>query len=140
MAATANSDDDLITGINVTPLVDITLVLLVVLMITAGYIVSKSIPVDLPAGQTGEASTTTLAVSIDRTGAIYLDAVPVDDAQLRAQIRRAAVSGEPRAVIAADGAATHARVVHVLDLLRQERVTKFAINVQPADLADARRK
>ena len=136
MAAASTNDDELITGINVTPLVDITLVLLVVLMITAGYVVSKTIPVDLPAGQTGEANTTTLAISIDKSGAMYLDAQPIDDATLRVRVRAAATAGaDPRAVIAADGGTSHKNVVHVMDLLRQEHVTKFAINVQPDELA-----
>ena len=45
MAASTQSDDEMITGINVTPLVDITLVLLVILMVTASYVVSRAIPV-----------------------------------------------------------------------------------------------
>jgi len=44
MAASASTDDDMISGINVTPLVDITLVLLVILMVTASYVASKAIP------------------------------------------------------------------------------------------------
>src|SRR6185369_6415943 len=50
MACGANGgdDDEMITAINVTPLVDVVLVLLIILMVTASYIVSKSIPMDLP--------------------------------------------------------------------------------------------
>ena len=139
MATAANNDDDMITGINVTPLVDITLVLLVILMVTASYVVSKAIPVELPKGATAEtnaATPTTLTVSIDREGALFLDAVAIDDAALRARIHAArAADPETRAVIAADGRVTHAHVVHVIDLLRREDVTKFAINVDPEDLA-----
>ena len=39
-----------------------------------------------------------------------------------------------RAVIAADGRTSHANVVHVIDLLRREEVTKFAINIDPEDV------
>ena len=42
-----------------------------------------------------------------------------------------AVLSGARAVIAADGASRHERVVKVIDLLRRAQVTKFAINVQP---------
>jgi len=139
MATAAHNDDDMITGINVTPLVDITLVLLVILMVTASYVVSKAIPVELPKGATAETSAatpTTLTVSIDREGALFLDAVAIDDVALRARIHAArAADPETRAVIAADGRVTHAHVVHVIDLLRREDVTKFAINVDPEDLA-----
>jgi biopolymer transport protein ExbD len=139
MATAAQNDDDMITGINVTPLVDITLVLLVILMVTASYVVSKAIPVELPKGATAEANAatpTTLTVSIDRDGALFLDAVAIDDAALRARIHAARASDpETRAVIAADGRVPHAKVIHVIDLLRKEDVTKFAINVDPEDLA-----
>jgi len=42
---------------------------------------------------------------------------------------------ETRAVIAADGRTNHSSVIHVIDLLRRENVTKFAINVDPEDVA-----
>jgi biopolymer transport protein ExbD len=128
-------DEEIITAINVTPLVDVVLVLLIILMVTATAIVSKTIPMELPEAATGEATPTTIAVSIDREGALFLDAQPVTDDELRRQIRAARERDEElRAVIAADGAINHARVVRVIDLLRQERVTKFAINVRPSDL------
>ena len=136
MAATTQDSDDMIVAINVTPLVDITLVLLVILMVTASYVASKSIPLDLPKGATAETTPVTLSVSIDKDGKTYLDAAPVDDAGLRAKVKAArAADPETRAVIAADGRAAHAKVVHVMDLLRREEVTKFAINVEPEDLA-----
>ena len=117
MAAAASNDDDIITGINVTPLVDITLVLLVILMVTASYVVSKAIPMELPKGATGESTPTTLSVSIDKDGKTFLDAEPVAEPALRDRVK-----------------AAHANVVRVIDLLRQENVTKFAINVDPDDL------
>jgi biopolymer transport protein ExbD len=135
MAAAASSDDEMITGINVTPLVDITLVLLVILMVTASYVASRAIPVDLPKGATGESTPTTLTVSLDREGKVFLDAEPIDEAGLRARVKSAhEADADTRAVIAADGRTSHAQVIHVIDLLRQENVTKFAINVDPADV------
>jgi biopolymer transport protein ExbD len=139
MATSTHHDDDIITGINVTPLVDITLVLLVILMVTASYVVAKTIPMELPHGATGETTPTTLTVSIDREGKTYLDAQLIDEPALRQRIKAAhAADPETRAVIAADGRTTHANVVHVIDLLRREDVTKFAINVEPEDLAGPR--
>lgn len=135
MAASASNDDEMITGINVTPLVDITLVLLVILMVTASYVASKAIPMELPRGATGEATPTTLSVSIDREGKTYLDATAIEEPALRQRIKAAHTADpEVRAVIAADGRTSHANVVHVIDLLRREEVTKFAINIDPEDL------
>src|SRR5512136_2660360 len=111
MASAALSDDDIITGINVTPLVDVTLVLLVILMVTASYVASKSIPMELPHSATSESTPTTLTVSIDKQGKTYLDAEAVDELQLQQRIR-AAHQADPdtRAVIAADGRVNHAQV------------------------------
>jgi|SRR3954470_20048251 biopolymer transport protein ExbD len=133
MASQSNdSSDEMISGINITPLVDVVLVLLVVLMVTASYLASHSIPVDLPKGATGEAMNTTLGVSVTRDGLTFLDGQRVDDREFRQRVRTAhEADREVRAVIAADGSAAHRNVVHVIDLLRQERVTRFALNVDP---------
>ena len=132
MAAQASADDDMITGINVTPLVDITLVLLVIMMVTASYIASKTIPMELPKSASGEATPAVLAVSVTPSGDLYLDAVPIAEADLRKRISIARTGNrELQAIIAADGRTAHSKVVHVVDVLRQEQVTKFAINVAP---------
>lgn len=133
-------DDDIITDINVTPLVDVVLVLLIILMVTATAIVSKTIPMELPTAATPEAvptTPTTFAISIDADGELYLDREPISHEALRVRVREArADDPEVRAIIAADGRIQHANVVRVIDLLRQERVTKFAINVRPGDLEE----
>ncbi len=140
-ASQQNGEDDLITAINVTPLVDVVLVLLIILMVTASYIVSKSIPMDLPSGNSGEATPRTLTVSIDRNRVIYLDAEVIQIDALRTRVRTFASTqgAEARAVIAADATVPHGDVVRVMDLLRHpcaaneqcRGVTKFAINIQP---------
>jgi biopolymer transport protein TolR len=136
MANGADPEDGAITGINVTPLVDVVLVLLIVLMVTAGYIVSQTIPVDLPKGATGESTSITLAITVDQQGRTFLDGQLVARDALRTRIRQAhARDRETRAVIAADGSTRHREVVAVIDLLRQEGVSRFAINVQPDELS-----
>jgi biopolymer transport protein ExbD len=122
----------MITGINVTPLVDVVLVLLVVLMVTASYIVAHAIPMDLPAAATGEDSSATLAVAIQRTGALYLDGTPTTLAAIEAAARHAPAA---KATIAADAATPHRDVVQVIDALRRGGLTHFALDVDPALLA-----
>lgn len=132
MAAQTSDADEMISGINITPLVDVVLVLLVVLMVTSSYLASQGIPIDLPKGATGESTSSVLSVSVTREGALFLDGKPVADQQFRARVHDAYTKNhELRAVIAADGGAAHRSVVHVIDLLRQERVTRFALNVDP---------
>lgn len=132
MAGGANlgGDDEGITGINVTPFVDISLVLLVVFMVTAKYIVSQSIPVDLPRASTAEETqqASLVNVSIDRAGRAFVDTNPVDAAALREAMRtRLSANPELRAVLHADRNTSHGRVTEVIDLLRQAGVSRFAI-------------
>jgi biopolymer transport protein ExbD len=135
MAGAANgNDDELISAINVTPLVDIVLVLLIVLMVTSSYLVNKSINVELPKAATGEATNPTLSISLDVAGKLYLDGTGIDEANLQQRIHAAyQADHEVKAVISADGRVTHAQVVAVIDLLRREKVTKFAINTSPVE-------
>ena len=123
------------TPMTVTPLVDVMLVLLIILMVTATAIVSKTIPMELPKAATGEQTPATLAVSIDQSGQIFLDTIPMTPEELRLKVRAAREGDEEiRAVIAADGRIAHAKVVQVIDILRQEQITKFAINVRPEEI------
>jgi len=138
MAQASDNAEDMITGINVTPLVDVVLVLLVVLMVTASYIAAHAIPVELPKAATGEVATSPLAISVNRAGAMFVDGAAVDDAAFRARVRHAHdADPQVRAVIAADADSAHHSVVHVIDLLRREQVTRFALNVNPEVLAHA---
>ena len=136
----SNSDDSMISGINVTPLVDVVLVLLVVLMVTATYLAARTIPVDLPKGVTGEPTGVTLAITVDEQGRTFLDGESVSDEVLRQKVRKArAADPEVRAILAADRDTRHKNVVNVIDLLRQERVNRFAINVEAKELERAGR-
>jgi biopolymer transport protein ExbD len=133
MAGGSQSEDEsAITGINVTPFVDIALVLLIIFMVTAKYIVTpQAIPVDLPRASTGNAVSVAVAVSVDASGAIFADTRPVTEEQLIATMRdRHRENPEVRAIIAADQRVPHGRVVHVIDLVRRAGVTKFAIQTQ----------
>ena len=134
MAQAARDDEELITGINVTPLVDVVLVLLIILMVTASYIVSKAIPMELPNAGSGEMASSVLAISVDQQGTLYLDGERISERELERVAGKASRSPEARAMIAADGRVQHRRVVRVIDLLRKSGVAKFAINVNPEEL------
>ncbi len=130
-----SGSEETISDINVTPLVDVVLVLLVVLMVTASYLASKAIPVDLPRGKTGEAQTPPITVSLTAQGLLYVDGELMGEARLRERLIRARRNNaDLRAVIAADGAVPHRQAVHVIDVLRQEHVERFAINIDADDL------
>jgi biopolymer transport protein ExbD len=135
MGASSQAQDDEIGGINVTPFVDIALVLLIIFMVTAKYIVSQQIPVDLPQAATSQsaAEVRLASISVDRTGAIFLDGNPINERDLRDELRRRWEGDhEIRAVIAADRNVIHGRVTEVIDLVRQGGVTHFAIQTDPS--------
>lgn len=135
----SNDDDELITSINITPLVDIVLVLLIILMVTASYIVSKSIPMDLPDAKSAEdnaAPPPQMTVSIDRDGKLYLEAEEISWEALEQQARRHKQEhGEDaRAILAADRSVSHGEFIRVIDVLRTAGVTRYAINVNPDEV------
>jgi biopolymer transport protein ExbD len=123
-----------IVGINVTPMVDVVLVLLVIMMVSATYIVSQSMKVELPKTQSSDESTASIAaVTVAKGGALYFNQEPVDEAALVKKLKQA-VTGNPEIslIVSGDRAATHGDVVHVIDLAKIEGITKFAINVETA--------
>jgi biopolymer transport protein ExbD len=133
VAGGAQESEEAITGINVTPLVDIVLVLLIIFMVTAKLIVSKSVPLDLPKAATGSDIQTVFSVVLAADGTTQVDSktVPTDDVILGLAKSAHDKNAELRAVIKADAAVPHGRVIHVLDLLKQAQVGKIAFGVQP---------
>jgi biopolymer transport protein ExbD len=120
-----------IAGINVTPMVDVVLVLLVIMMVSATYIVQQSLKVELPKTATSdEVASSPAAVTITRDGAYSFDGVPVDERTLIGRLQSAVhANADVSLVITADERAMHGSVVHVIDLAKVEGINKFAINV-----------
>ena len=134
MAGGAQDDpNETITGINVTPLVDIMLVLLIIFMVTAKLIVSKSVPLDLPKAASGSDIQTIFSIVLAADGTTQIDSRPVasDDVILGKAREAREKNPELRAIIKADSAVPHGRVIHVLDLLKQAQVAKIAFGVSP---------
>lgn len=129
-----SGDDDgrMITDINVTPLVDITLVLLIIFMVTTTYIVNPSIKVELPRAATGdEQAKTELALTLDREGRLFVNGEATSEAQAEARIATLLPRDpEVQAIIAADRVVPHGRVVEIIDLVRRAGVRRFAIHVE----------
>ena len=127
-------DDDIIADINVTPLVDIMLVLLIIFMVTATYIMNPSIKVDLPKAVTGDdTQASTLAIVLEKSGALYLNGKPITEQALADAVRLAkATKPDTQAIISADLQSSHGEVIHLIDLIKLNGVSRFAINIDPA--------
>jgi biopolymer transport protein ExbD len=122
-----------ITGINVTPLVDITLVLLIIFMVTAKLVVSRAMPLDLPHAATGGDVQEVFSVSLSAAGDTDIDGSRVADDASFLRLARAAQAKNPelRAVLRADGTVPHSRVMGAMDVLRQAGVGRIAFAVMP---------
>jgi biopolymer transport protein ExbD len=136
MAGSASQEaDEAITGINVTPLVDITLVLLIIFMVTTKIVLNQTVPLDLPKAANGSSDVQvvfSIVMAADGRAMVDGKQVPNDDAILQLARDAQAAHPEMRAVIKADAAVTHGRVIHVLDLLKTAHVNKIAFGVTPA--------
>lgn len=135
MAGSVRQDGPIV-AINVTPFVDIALVLLIIFMATANYVVNPAIEVDLPkAAAAGEAPETTLNLVLARDGALFLNGArstePVVAERCRAASRQ---NPNVQAVIAADGASRHESVIHLIDLVKLNGVSHFALSIERAAL------
>lgn len=134
-----DQDDAEITGINVTPLVDVMLVLLIVFMVTSTYIVQQSIQVQLPKAATGENTpkVKNLAFVLDKSGAMFLDGKPInlEDIAVRVQAEKSADPNvQLQALVAADKETPHGFVVSLIDAVRRQGITDLAINVEKSGL------
>ena len=138
MAGGANEDEDEITGINVTPLVDIVLVLLIIFMVTANFIVRETVEVDLPrAAHGGETVQGLINVVMDKDGRMFFDGAEVAEDELARRVSDAVLKDkDTRAVISADQALNYGRVMHLIDVVKGQGVGKFALNIQK-DVAPA---
>lgn len=125
--------DEPLTDINIVPLVDIILVVLIIFMVTATYIVKPSIKVNLPDAATGEPTeNSSLGITVAADGSLLLDGNPIAEPALRAAVQAAkAKNPDVVCLIAGDKDARHGDVTHIIDLVKQEGVAKFAINIDP---------
>ena len=124
--------NELITGINITPLVDVVLVLLVVLMVVSTYIVSQAMKVELPKAATkDEVNQEPLTITILRDGSIRLNDREIQENDVLDELRFAYRSRpDAPVVISADRAVPYGRAVQFVGYARQAGATQFAIKVE----------
>jgi biopolymer transport protein ExbD len=136
MAGGASRRRGIVAEINVTPLVDIMLVLLIIFMLTAHLIAKQAIEVELPrASQSSTLPPTTITVTLTKDGALYLNGSTVTPDALRSAVK-ASVAKDPKtqAVIVGDKSVTHGRVIWVLDTIKSLGITSFAIQIDPSEM------
>jgi biopolymer transport protein ExbD len=128
----ANEDEGLISDINVTPFVDVVLVLLVIFIVTAPAMVKDTLGLKLPKAATADGSAMdTLGIAVTRQGQILLNGTIATEEALTAAVK-AAVAKNPgaQAIIAADGESRHSDLVRAIDLVKGAGMNRFALQVE----------
>ncbi len=125
--------DEPITEINIVPLVDIILVVLIIFMVTTTYIVKPAIKIDLPDAATGEnLEPTSLGIGVAADGRLMLDGKLITEDELKARVSEEfAKDKNVVCLISGDKDARFGPVVHMVDLVKTLGVTKFAVNIDP---------
>jgi len=132
-----DNNDEEISGINVTPLVDIMLVLLIIFMVTASFIANKAIELKLPesdSATTQKPDDKTLVFAIDKDGKLWLDNAPVgfDEVSPKIKAEREKKPGVNLAAsISADAKTPYEQVVKLIDIIRKNEIIDFAITTDP---------
>jgi biopolymer transport protein ExbD len=122
--------------VNITPLVDVALVLLIIFMITAP-IMTGGIDVELPqAKATPLAAKDGVIVTVDRRGRIFVDDIPVSLAEFRATVRRLMDQRRATGVyVRGDRATPYGNVVRVIAALHEAGITSAGLVTQEEDIA-----
>jgi len=131
MAAQVGQDEDIISSINITPLVDIFLVLLIIFMITSSVIDQREIALNAPkAANAGSQAPKAAGLIVDKDNNTYLDGERLDTAAIAAILRsKAQEDPEYQVLIGADRDLKYQNVVDVIDLVRGAGISKYALKV-----------
>jgi biopolymer transport protein ExbD len=132
MAKNYNDQDEPIADINVVPLVDIILVVLIIFMVTAPMIMKPNIKVNLPKAASGEQSQPSqLNITLAANGTLFLNGQKSNETAVRSKAQEEIKKNpDVQAIISADKDVPHGRVVGILDIVKLSGVKKFAISIE----------
>lgn len=132
MGAKLDDSDEVISEINVVPLVDIILVVLIIFMVTAPMFMKPTINVNLPKAASGDQTAPSkLNIALTADGRINLNGKFVEEGEVQTvAAEEVAKNTEAQAIISADKDVPHGRVVGVLDLVKSVGIKKFAISIE----------
>ena len=122
--------DEIVSEINIIPFVDISLVLLIIFMVTANYIMTSSLTIDLPQASHAKQiqPDDTVTINISREGPVYIETELVTSAELRKRMRAKFQDNHDMAVIiSADRNVNFKNVVNILDLLSEIGISRLNI-------------
>lgn len=129
---TENDEGGELSDINVTPFVDVVLVLLVIFMIATPSLIQNSLKVELPKSTSTDASNLkSLGIVVTKGGQVLIEGALSSDSDLQGRVREEIKKNpEVQALIAADAESQHKDLVRVIDLVKQAGLQKFALEIK----------
>jgi biopolymer transport protein ExbD len=130
---TQDDSDEVMNEINMTPLVDVMLVLLIIFIITIP-VMKHAVELDLPraASQVEESKPQTVRLSVDAAGAYYWNEAPIDDAALQARLMEsAAAQPQPELHIRGDKAVRYERIAKAMAAAQRSGLRKIGFVTEP---------
>jgi biopolymer transport protein ExbD len=130
---TSGPSEDVISGINVTPLVDVILVVLIIFMVSAPIIARREITVAIPeAAHHQLVATKSLTIIVDTNKEMFLASRRVNDRELADQLRTAVLDqSDLHVTLSADKALSYGEIVRILDVVRGAGVRHIGLEVSP---------
>jgi biopolymer transport protein ExbD len=129
-----NGDDGVVAEINITPLTDVFLVLLIIFMVTTSVVANQSKQVDLPGAAVSETTPEGVTVTVLQDGSMLVNDVPTSDAELFKKLESAlSATREKLVILRGDKNVLLGKAVTILDLAQQAGATGIALATKPPD-------
>tara|TARA_B110001454_G_scaffold219202_1_gene252041 strand:+ start:135578 stop:135985 length:408 start_codon:yes stop_codon:yes gene_type:complete len=133
MAGGGNQNGEILTEINVVPLVDIILVVLIIFMVAAPLVMQPKIDISLPKSSSTDIdkSKKPMKITVGKEGELFVDGTAVNVDQLRAEAaKRSAQNPDTNAILVADKAVTLEMVTEIIDAVKSNGLKKVAFSIQ----------
>jgi biopolymer transport protein ExbD len=129
-----NPDDGVVAEINITPLTDVFLVLLIIFMVTSSVVANQSKQVDLPGAEVSETTPQGVTVTVMEDGSMLVNDAPTGEAELYAALEKAlADTREKLVILRGDRKVLLGKAVNILDLAQQAGATGIALATKPPE-------
>ena len=132
MALLPGGDDDEIGYINITPMVDVLLVLLVIFMVTANFLKRESVNINLPKVNASDPNVAqSVQIAITKNGELLMEGLNITEEKMVAKLsRESKYRPNMRVTLSADERLTYGTIARAMGLIRQSGVTRIALSVK----------
>ena len=130
--AQGSNEDEVIDGINITPMVDVILVLLVIFMVTANFLKKESININLPKVQAADPNVSqSVQVALTRDGKILLEGQETTEEKLVDNLQRdLKFRPNMRLTLSADEKLAYGTIMKLMGVIRKAGVSRVALSVK----------